>query len=141
AELMCGRPIQPPAKGRASPGATLLRIEGLSTSGSERRRLKSVSVEVRSGEILGIAGVSGNGQRELADGIAGVLPPLSGRLEIAGRAVERPSPRVIQDLRVGRIPEDRMGVGLLTQSPLADSLAMPRLHERPFSRHGVIDRN
>src|SRR5262249_44258712 len=41
----------------------------------------------------------------------------------------------------GRIPEDRMGVGLLTQSPLADSLAMPRLHERPFSRHGVIDRN
>ncbi len=140
AELMCGRPIQPPIKGPATPGPVLLRLEEVSTAGSERRRLKSVSLEVRGGEILGIAGVSGNGQLELADLVAGVIEPLSGRIEIDGRSVDHITPRSMQELKVGRIPEDRMGVGLLTHSPLADSMVLPRVHRPPFSRHGLIDR-
>jgi general nucleoside transport system ATP-binding protein len=140
AELMCGRPIQPPVKGASTFGPVLLRLRDVSTSGSERRRLKSISLEVRAGEIVGIAGVSGNGQRELADMIAGVLTPISGRIEIGGQPIEHASPRRMQELKVGRIPEDRMGVGLLTQSPLADSMVLPRVHEPPFSRAGLLDR-
>jgi ABC-type uncharacterized transport system ATPase subunit len=140
AELMCGRPIQPPVKGASTFGPVLLRLRDVSTSGSERRRLKSISLEVRAGEIVGIAGVSGNGQRELADVIAGVLTPISGRIEIGGQPIEHASPRRMQELKVGRIPEDRMGVGLLTQSPLADSMVLPRVHEPPFSRAGLLDR-
>jgi general nucleoside transport system ATP-binding protein len=140
AELMCGRPIQPPVKGAATLGPVLLRLSGVCTAGSERRRLKSVSLEVRGGEIVGIAGVSGNGQLELADVIAGMLEPTSGRIEIAGQTLDGVSPRRVQELKVGRIPEDRMGVGLLTQSPLADSMVLPRVHGAPFSRRGLIDR-
>ncbi len=140
AELMCGRPIQPPAKSVSTPGPVLLRLREVCTTGSERRRLKSVSLEVRAGEIVGIAGVSGNGQGELADVIAGVLQPVAGRVEIAGQVLDHASPRRMQELKVGRIPEDRMGVGLLTQSPLADSMVLPRVHEPPFSRRGLLDR-
>jgi ABC-type uncharacterized transport system ATPase subunit len=115
AELMCGREITPPEKPASTPGRILLRLSGISTAGSERRRLKDLSLEVRAGEIIGIAGVAGNGQRELADVIA-------------------------QALGIGRIPEDRIGTGLLTQSPLADSMALPRIRQAPFSRHGLLDR-
>ena len=93
AELMCGHPIQPPVKGASTFGSVLLRLRDISTSGGERRRLKSISLEVRAGEIVGIAGVSGNGQRELADVIAGVLEPVSGSIEIGGQAILHASPR------------------------------------------------
>ena len=72
--------------------------------------------------------------------IAGVLEPVSGSIEIGGQTILHASPRRMQELRVGRVPEDRMGVGLLTQSPLADSMALPRVHAPPFSRAGLLDR-
>jgi general nucleoside transport system ATP-binding protein len=125
AELMCGREILPTVK---------------PTTGSERRRLKNLSLDIHAGEITGIAGVAGNGQRELADVIAGVLTPLKGGIEFDGRAVDRLDPRQAQALGIGRIPEDRIGMGLLVQSPLADSMALPRIRQAPFSRHGLLDR-
>jgi simple sugar transport system ATP-binding protein len=140
AELMCGREITPPEKPASTPGRILLRLSGISTAGSERRRLKELSLEVRAGEIIGIAGVAGNGQRELADVIAGALVPLAGSIEVDGQRVEQLDPRRAQALGIGRIPEDRIGTGLLTQSPLADSMALPRIRQAPFSRHGLLDR-
>jgi len=140
AELMCGREIVPTVKPPSTRGRVLMRLSGLATTGSERRRLKDLSLEVHAGEIVGIAGVAGNGQRELADVIAGVLAPTAGRIEIDGKAVDRLDPRRAQALGIGRIPEDRMGMGLLTQSPLADSMALPRIRQAPFSRHGLLDR-
>jgi general nucleoside transport system ATP-binding protein len=140
AELMCGRALTPPEKPPGRPGRVLLRLEGIATAGGERRRLKDLSLTVRAGEILGIAGVAGNGQRELADVIAGMAVPLAGRIEVDGKAVERLDPRRAQALRIGRIPEDRIGTGLLMQSPLADSMALPRIGSPPFSRHGLLDR-
>jgi len=140
AELMCGREITPATKPAAKPGRVLMRLSGIATTGSERRRLKDLSLTVHAGEIVGIAGVAGNGQRELADVIAGVLAPVAGRIEIDGKAVDRLDPRRAQDLGIARIPEDRMGMGLLTQSPLADSMALPRIDRPPFSRRGLLDR-
>jgi ABC-type uncharacterized transport system ATPase subunit len=140
AELMCGRELQPPRRAPARPGRVLLRLEAISTAGAERRRLKELSLAVHAGEILGIAGVAGNGQRELAEVISGVLQPFAGRIEVDGRAVDRLDPRRAQALRIGRIPEDRIGAGLLMHSPLADSMVLPRIASPPFSRHGMLDR-
>jgi len=140
AELMCGREILPTVKPPSARGRALMRLTGIETTGSERRRLKNLSLDIHAGEITGIAGVAGNGQRELADVIAGVLTPLKGGIEFDGRAVDRLDPRRAQALGIGRIPEDRIGMGLLIQSPLADSMALPRIRQAPFSRHGLLDR-
>ena len=140
ATLMCGREIAAAARAPSVPGRMLLRLNGIATPGSERRRLKDLSLDLRAGEIVGIAGVAGNGQRELADVIAGTLAPQSGSIEIDGRRIDRLDPRRAQARGIGRIPEDRIGTGLLTQSPLADSMALPRIGQAPFSRRGLLDR-
>ncbi|HEX7200628.1 MAG TPA: ATP-binding cassette domain-containing protein, partial [Dongiaceae bacterium] len=85
AELMCGRELTAPQKPPARPGRVLLRLTAIATAGGERRRLKNVSLALHAGEILGIAGVAGNGQRELAEVIAGMAVPLAGRIEIDGK--------------------------------------------------------
>lgn len=140
AELMCGHEIVPPAKPRLEPGRVLLRLSGLSTQGGNPP-LRDIELEIRAGEILGIAGVSGNGQRALADVVAGVLAPSAGTIEVDDRPVATPTPRRMQALGIGRVPEDRMGTGLVTGLPLADSLVITRFRERPFSRFGLLDRN
>ncbi len=140
AELMCGHELTPPVKPATEPGRVLLRLSGLRTSGEGQRGLRDVSLEVRAGEVLGIAGVSGNGQRELADVVAGVLAPSAGTIEVDGRPVPRPSPRTMQELGIGRIPEDRLGTGLVTGLPLSDSMVLPWIGRPPFSRRGVLDR-
>jgi simple sugar transport system ATP-binding protein len=138
AEWMTGHEITPPVKAATTPGAVRLRMTNLQAGGGARTRLKGVCLEVRAGEILGIAGVSGNGQAELADVIAGVLPVSGGTLEIDGRAVSRLTPRQVQALGVGRIPEDRMGTGLITSLPLRSCMVLPRIKERRFSRCGFL---
>jgi general nucleoside transport system ATP-binding protein len=142
AEHMCGHPILPPDKQPLEPGRTLLELSdiGLAGSAGHRPRLTGISLQVRAGEIVGVAGVSGNGQRELAEVIAGVIPPDSGRMEVNGTAVRANSARTMQDLGVTHIPEDRMGAGLLTTLPLLDSIMLPLAHKAPFSRFGWLNR-
>ncbi|MFH1981857.1 MAG: ABC transporter ATP-binding protein [Pseudomonadota bacterium] len=138
AALMCGREITPPEKPAVTTGAPLLVLKGVTTAGARRRRLKDVSITVHAGEILGIAGVSGNGQKALADVIAGVTVPAEGTLTVGGAPVLRASPRDMQARRVGRIPEDRMGTGLITTLPLSSSMVLSRIRERAFSRLGIL---
>jgi ABC-type uncharacterized transport system ATPase subunit len=138
AELMCDCDIDPPAKPPGSPGAVLLALEGICTAGGHRPRLDRVSLDVHAGEILGIAGVSGNGQRELADVVAGILAPTAGRLIVDGHELSGVSPRRVQRLGIGRIPEDRMGTGLITSLPLSASMVLPRFYENCFSRFGLL---
>ena len=141
AELMCGQQIDPPEKPTittSKPDQVLLALEHVTTGGANRPHLKDIHLRVHGGEIVGIAGVSGNGQRELADVIAGVLMPTSGRLVVNGQPVNRISVREIQARSVGRIPEDRTGIGLITTLPLADNMVMPRIGDKRFSRHGFL---
>ena len=140
ARLMCGHDLAPPSKEGSAPGRVLLALEGIRTAAAPGHpvALEDVSLKVHGGEILGIAGVSGNGQRELAETIAGMLAPLEGRLEVDGRAVKRPSPRLMQRLGVAQIPEDRIGAGLLTTLPLGDSMVLPRIGDARFSRFGIL---
>ena len=94
---------------------------------------------MRGGEILGIVGVSGNGQRELAEVIGGTLKASSGRIEVAGRTVTGTGARAMRDLGVAHVPEDRLGAGLLSTLPLADSMILARVGEAPFSRLGILN--
>ncbi|MCQ4159491.1 ABC transporter ATP-binding protein [Roseomonas sp. GC11] len=139
ARLMCGEEPRPPRREPMTPGRPLLELRGVSA----RRGgavLREASLVLRAGEILGIAGVSGNGQRELADVIAGVLPLQAGEIRVEDQPVPVPEPRRMQALGLGRVPEDRLGTGMIASLPLEDCMAMPRIREAPFSRHGLLDR-
>jgi len=138
ARMMCGRDLAPPVRPAVQPGAALLVLDRVSTRGAVP--LDHVSLELRAGEIVGIAGVSGNGQRELADVVAGVLPPTAGVLVVNGTEVDAPDPRVMQRLRVGRVPEDRLTTGMIGALPLSESMALPWVGTAPFSRRGLLDR-
>ncbi len=138
AELMCGHEIVPPEKPPQEPGDVLLELEGVATAGGSGVALRELSLDVRAGEIVGVAGVSGNGQLELAELIAGIQPLTGGDLRITGELVLYPEPRSIQELGVGRIPEDRLSTGLIGSLPLSDSMVLPRVHAPPFSRYGVL---
>ena len=138
ARLMCGHEIVPPARGPSTPGAVVLELAGISTHARAGMPLRDVSLAVRAGEIVGIAGVSGNGQRALADVVSGMLAPASGTMTIAGRPVKTFQPREVQALGLGRIPEDRMTTGLVTNLPLADSMVLPRIGTKAFSERGLL---
>jgi general nucleoside transport system ATP-binding protein len=142
AELMCGHELAAPAREAARPGPVLLALDGVSTRrGPEHPvALKDVSLSVRGGEILGIVGVSGNGQRELAELIGGTLKASSGRIEVAGRTVTGAGARRLRRSGVALVPEDRLGTGLLSTLPLTDSMILARVGEAPFSRCGILNR-
>ncbi len=140
ARLMCGRDLVPPQKPASEPGPPLLALRHLFTSGAGVA-LDDVSLTLHAGEIVGIAGVSGNGQRELADIVAGVARPDGGTISIDGVLVVDPSPKMMQALKVGRVPEDRLTTGMIAALPLAESMALPWVDSPPFSRHGILNRS
>jgi len=142
AQLMCGREIEPPKRVATPAGRVLLRLSNITVRrrGMQRDQLSGVTMDVRAGEIVGVAGVSGNGQRELAGVIAGTISPSSGTLEVDGARVRNATPRSMQRLGVAQIPEDRIGAGLLSNLPLSDSVVLPRFHTAPFSRLGWLKR-
>ena len=140
-ELMCGHELTPPEKPAVKVGRVLLRLTDITAGGTpDRPVLKNLSLEVRAGEILGLAGVSGNGQSQLAQVVAGVLPPFSGTVEIDGEVFSRPTVKQMKARGLGRVPEDRIGTGLITTLPLSDSMVLPRVGQPPFSRFGILHR-
>lgn len=98
----------------------------------------NLSLTVRPGEILGIAGVEGNGQRELVDAIIGIVAPTSGRIQIAGSDVTRMEPVERRAAGLGVIPEDRQGLGLVLDMTLAENLAINDLASGRYRKRGVI---
>jgi general nucleoside transport system ATP-binding protein len=141
ARLMCGHELAAPERQAVRPGPALLSLHAVRTRpGPEHpMALEDVSLSVRGGEILGIVGVSGNGQRELAGVIGGTLEASGGRIEVAGRTVTGAGARTMQRLGVAHVPEDRLGAGLLSTLPLTDSMILTRVGEAPFSRLGILD--
>ena len=138
ARLMCGHEIVPPQRPVSVKGEIVLELAGVSTGSDDGMPLRKLNLAVRGGEILGIAGVSGNGQKALANVIAGTLAPSEGHVTVRGRQMTRFSPTEMMALGVGRIPEDRMTEGLVTALPLADSMVLPRIGDPAFSRNGML---
>lgn len=113
----------------------LLRVEGLSALNDRGLpALKGVSFTVHCGEILGIAGVAGNGQRELAEAITGIRPITRGRVFVGDREVTHLSPREIISYGVGHIPEERLGMGLAPNLGIGENIVLKNYCQRPFSR-------
>jgi simple sugar transport system ATP-binding protein len=137
AELMVGRPValtveKPPQK-RSGPPA--LRLDDVYVEHAEGRdQLRGVSLTVSPGEIVGIAGVDGNGQRAMLETICGLRHPSKGRIFIQDVDVTAQSPReIVRSTRLGRIPEDRHAMGLVLNMPVRDNLALQKYPSAPLS--------
>ena len=96
--------------------------------------LSDISFNVHAGEMVGIAGVAGNGQRELADTIAGLISPTSGSIAISGSLTTDRGPIHARELGLAYVPEDRLGMGLVPSMSILDNLLLTR------DRHLVVDR-
>jgi ABC-type uncharacterized transport system ATPase subunit len=143
ARLMVGRDVLLRIeKPDASPGETVLSVRELSmTAADGTQRLDGVSLDVRSGEIVGIAGVEGNGQTELIEALAGlILPPaISGTVEFVGRDISRATARARKELGIAHVPEDRHRRGLLLDFDLAENSILGIHYRRPIvSGLGVL---
>ncbi|QQS32623.1 MAG: ABC transporter ATP-binding protein [Acidobacteriota bacterium] len=124
----------------AVPAADVLTVSGLDVRGKFGLAVKNVSFSVRAGEIVGVAGIEGNGQTELVEALAGLTRPASGTISLNGKDVTRASARELKELGVAHIPEDRHRRGLLLNSDLAEN-AILGVHYRPpmASAAGVIN--
>ena len=140
ARLMVGRDVLLRIdKAAAQPGEPLLQVDDLRVF--DERGLEAVrglGLEVRAGEIVGIAGVDGNGQTELIDALTGLRRPLSGRVVVAGKDVTGKDARTSLDAGTGHIPEDRQRRGLVLEFTLAENLGLHDYRKPPVSRWGWL---
>ncbi len=139
ARLMVGREVREPVRRPHPPGRPVLELEGVA-AGSGRDRIEGLDLVLRAGEIVGIAGVSGNGQAALAALLAGLLRPERGRVHLDGSQTALSSPRAAVRAGVGRIPEDRERDGVVGELDLASNLALERLAAPETSRLGLLRR-
>jgi general nucleoside transport system ATP-binding protein len=140
ARLMVGRDVLLRVeKGPSTPGDVSLQVDGLTVE-DDRGIVKvhDVSFEVRGGEIVGIAGVDGNGQTELIDAIAGLRKPSAGRIRIGTQDVTDESCKECLDAGLGHIPEDRQRRGLVLDFSLAENIALHDYDHPPASRFGWL---
>ena len=122
------------------PGAEVLRLNNVFAM--NRRglpALRGVSLSVHEGEIVGIAGVEGNGQTELVDVIAGMSPVRAGEIRFRGKRIDQYSVRRRRDLGMSHIPEDRLNVGVAKACTIRDNLVLNRYYQKPFCRMSVLD--
>lgn len=140
AALMVGRHVSLIVdKTFAHGGETILRVEGLDVL-DDRLNLAvdGVMFEVRAGEVVGIAGVQGNGQTELIEALTGLRAPLAGKITIGGEETTHASPRRIAELGVAHIPEDRRRDGLVLDFPIASNLVLSTYYKPPFAKRFEI---
>jgi simple sugar transport system ATP-binding protein len=123
----------------SDPGDALLEVRDLEVLDDRRLpAVRGVSLAVRAGEIVGIAGVDGNGQTELVEAITGLRQPESGEIVVGGRAVGHESARKMLDAGVGHIPEDRQRRGLVLEFSIAENIALHDYLYPPDSRWGWL---
>lgn len=141
ARLMVGRElIQPRNLASSSLGDVGIELHNVSVRGvTNQMALKSVSLQVFSGEILGVAGVSGNGQRELAETIAGLRPLVTGTVELGGRDVTHTSPAQRTTGGLAYIPEERMVDGVIQEFSVAENIILQDHIRPPYSKGIFID--
>jgi simple sugar transport system ATP-binding protein len=122
------------------PGDTLLEVEDLVVRDDRGlEAVRGVSFDVRAGEIVGIAGVDGNGQSELIDALTGLRHPATGHIRIAGHDLRRATAREALDAGMGHIPEDRHRRGLVLDFNLAENLVLHDYGKEPFSKLGWVN--
>lgn len=139
ASMMVGREVELKVKKKtAKPGNVILNVENLQVlNAQEQFAVNDVTFDVREGEVLGIAGVQGNGQTELVRALTGLLAPSEGKIEILGKNTTKESPRFITELGSAHIPEDRQKDGLILAFPVSENLILNTYYQSPFSK-GIV---
>ena len=143
AKMMVGRQVSfKVEKKESTPGEEVLRIENLSVKNNKKvLGLKDFSLSVRKGEIVGIAGVEGNGQTELVEAITGMRGVDSGKILFNEKDITRSSIRNRIDEGIAHIPEDRHKRGLILDYTMEDNMVLKVYKNKPFSKNGLINRS
>jgi simple sugar transport system ATP-binding protein len=126
AELMVGHPVDVEIRRGTERGDIALAAHGLTVVSDGQRVVDHIDLEVGKGEIVGIAGVAGNGQRPLARALAGVIKPNSGTVTIGGTEVTGKGPKAARRAGLSFVPEDRLGTGLVPNLSLTDNILLTR---------------
>ena len=141
AEMMVGRSVSfKTEKQAAQPKEVVLSIKDLVVN--ENRgvpAVKNLSLDVRAGEIVGIAGIDGNGQSELIQAITGLRKIESGSIELKGRSISGLHPRQITEMSVGHVPEDRHRDGLVLDMMISENIALQTYYKEPLSKNGILN--
>lgn len=140
ADLMVGREVSfKTEKAAAKTGATVLKMADLEVHDARGlTAVKDFSLEVKSGEIVGIAGIDGNGQTELIQAITGLTKVQAGHVLLQGKEVTNKRSRQITEAGVGHIPEDRLRFGMEVDMTLSENLALQTYYKAPLSKNGVL---
>jgi general nucleoside transport system ATP-binding protein len=140
ASLMVGREFDGAVRAEPCvPGASVLELVGLRVGGSEGgEAVRGVSLDVRAGEIVAVAGVAGNGQRELAGAIAGIGTPTQGTISVDGVLVRGGDPRASMNAGIAFVPEDRMATGVAPSLSIASNLVLRSYREPSVSRGPLL---
>ena len=140
AQLMVGRAVARPKAKPATPGALVVELKNLnlSTTNDASIALKNIDLQVRQNEIVAIAGVAGNGQRELAEILSGLTMWQQGEFLFDGNQVTNPSPQKFLDMGFGRIPEDRHHTGTIGEMTVWENLMSEKLGHSPMWRAGIF---
>ncbi len=141
AAMMVGRPVSfKVEKAPAQPGRPVLELKDLCVMNAKNvLGVKNFNLTVHAGEIVGIAGVDGNGQSELVEAITGLVPVQSGAIIIDGTDATHLTIRERNELGIGHIPEDRQKRGIVPTESIADNMAVKEFFRPPFSRNGILD--
>lgn len=140
AEKMVGRDVSfNVKKEKIDLGEEIFKIEDLWVKDNRKvDKVKGLDLSIRKGEILGIAGVDGNGQTELIDAISGMRKAQKGKVILKGEDITNKAPRNIIDLGMNQIPEDRQKRGLVLEYPIKDNLILENI-DKDFSKNGILD--
>lgn len=141
ASLMVGREVNFKVdKQPAEPKQTVLKINNLHVRDKRKvEMVKGLDLEVRAGEIVGIAGVDGNGQSELIEAITGLTRVQSGEILLNNQAITNKSPRKITESGVGHIPQDRHKFGLVLDYSVGENMVLQTYYKEPFSKKGFLN--
>jgi len=141
ASMMVGRSVLlRVSKDTADPGEVVLEVDGLTVPDDRGQvAVDDLSLQVRAGEIVAIAGVQGNGQTELVEALTGLVPPLEGTISLAGRRLDGASPRAVLRSGVAHVPEDRIKDGLVATFTIAENLVLNTYDTAPFAHGPVMD--
>ena len=143
AEMMVGRPVSFKVdKKEKEPGEVILKVENLSVLNNKKvLGVKDFSLEVRAGEIVGIAGVEGNGQSELIEAITGIRSVKEGKIIFKGEDITNLSIRKRTNKGIAHIPEDRHKRGLVLDYTMEENMVLEVYYKEPFSKYGLLNKS
>jgi simple sugar transport system ATP-binding protein len=140
ASLMVGRAVNLEVEKKAPKiGEVVLDVDHLVVADANKQiTVDEVSFQIHAGEIVGVAGVQGNGQTELVEAITGLTPSIGGKVLLKGEDISHASPRHITELGTAHVPEDRQSVGLVLPFPVAENLVLCTYYKPPYSKGAIL---